>query len=30
MMKLVNRKVLTEHDVVEMQRRATKKAETTE
>jgi uncharacterized phage infection (PIP) family protein YhgE len=30
MMKLVNRKVLTEHDVVEMQRRATKKAEKTE
>jgi hypothetical protein len=30
MMKLVNRKVLNEHDVVEMQRRATKKAETTE
>ena len=28
MMKLVNRKVLTEHDVIEMQRRATKKAET--
>ena len=28
-MKLVNRKVLTEHDVIEMQRRATKKAETT-
>lgn len=27
MMKLVNRRVLTEHDVVEMQRRATKKAE---
>ncbi len=30
MMKLVNRKVLTEHDVVEMQRRATKKAENIE
>ena len=30
MMKLVNRKVLNEHDVVEMQRRATKKAETTD
>jgi hypothetical protein len=30
MMKLVNRKVLTEHDVIEMQRRATKKAEKTE
>jgi DNA-binding transcriptional regulator YbjK len=30
MMKLVNRKVLNEHDVVEMQRRATKKAEATE
>ena len=30
MMKLVNRKVLTEHDVIEMQRRATKKAETTD
>jgi hypothetical protein len=27
MMKLVNRKVLTEHDVIEMQRRATKKTE---
>lgn len=30
MMKLANRKVLNEHDVVEMQRRATKKAEQTE
>lgn len=30
MMKLVNRKVLTEHDVVEMQRRSAKKAEKTE
>lgn len=30
MMKLANRKVLTEHDVVEMQRRATKKSESTE
>lgn len=30
MMKLANRKVLNEHDVVEMQRRATKKAEHTE
>jgi uncharacterized phage infection (PIP) family protein YhgE len=30
MMKLVNRKVLNEHDVIEMQRRATKKAEKTE
>ena len=30
MMKLINRKVLNEHDVVEMQRRATKKAETTD
>jgi len=30
MMKLVNRKVLTEHDIIEMQRRATKKSETTE
>ncbi len=30
MMKLANRRILTEHDVIEMQRRATKKAETTE
>jgi DNA repair exonuclease SbcCD ATPase subunit len=30
MMKLANRKVINEHDVVEMQRRATKKAEQTE
>ena len=30
MMKLVNRNVLKEHDVIEMQRRATKKAEKTE
>jgi hypothetical protein len=30
MMKLVNRNVLKEHDVIEMQRRATKKAEETE
>ena len=30
MMKLVNRNVLTEHDVMEMQRRATKKAQTPE
>jgi uncharacterized phage infection (PIP) family protein YhgE len=30
MMKLANRRILTEHDVIEMQRRATKKSETTE
>jgi hypothetical protein len=30
MMKLVNRKVLNEHDVVEMQRRSSKKAESSE
>jgi hypothetical protein len=30
MMKLANRRILTEHDVIEMQRRAKKKAEETE